>query len=335
MSATLPIVRSVLLFSIVSSAAVLADDVFDTRPFCGFESDCQAVTGTEFGRPLGVPLSAVGLAGFVVLFTLTLFPGARSFALVAPLAVAAGCVGIGLIGVQAFVLERFCPLCLLVDGTAAAAAVLALRGRVWREAGSNPSRRAQAGWAALALSAAGGPFLLGWARGDPEEPPVPPQVAAHWVEGAVALVEVTDFECPACRRAEPVLTEFRREHPELRFVRLVAPIPTHANARPAGRAFLAARAQGRGEEMAVLLMAADSRAPDHCRQLAARLGLNLVEYDRAVSAPATDAELNETAAWVRTAGTGLPLVWVQGVRIQGIPTPELLARALNRVRSDQ
>ncbi len=187
----------------------------------------------------------------------------------------------------------------------------------------------RAAWAAGAAGAAVAPFLLGLAV---EDPPTPEQVKARWVAGAVTLVEVTDFDCPHCRRSEPVLAAFRREHPEVRFVRLVAPMPNHPNARPAGRAFLAARAQGLGEEMAVLLLAADGRDAARCRQSAERLKLDLAKYDRAVADPATDAELDETVGWAREAGTGLPLVWVQDRRIQGTPTSDALSVALMHAR---
>lgn len=331
MRAALPLFRFVLLVSIAGSAASLTDDTLDTRPFCGFESGCDAVTGTGYGHPLGIPLSAVGLAGFGLLFALTLFPAARSFVLVAPLAALAGVTGLALIGIQAAVLDRFCPLCLLVDGTAIAAAALALGGRVWRAAGSTASRRVRAVWAAGAVVAAVGPFLVGWASG---EPPVPDEVKAHWVEGAVTMVEVTDFDCPACRQSEPALAAFRQKHPEVRFVRLVAPMPAHKFALPAGRAFLAARAQGRAEEMAALLMAAENHRPERCRQIAVYLGLDLTKYDQIVSDQSTDAELDATLAWVKNAGTGLPLVWIQGERIQGVLTDETLTGALKRARTN-
>ena len=121
MRATLPLLRLVLLLSITGSAASLADHMVAGRPFCGFESDCGAVTGTGYGRPFGVPLPAVGLLGLSLLFVLTLFPAARSFALVAPLAALAGVAGLVLVGIQVVVLNRFCSLCLFVDGTSAAA----------------------------------------------------------------------------------------------------------------------------------------------------------------------------------------------------------------------
>ena len=116
MPTALVLLRCTLLLALVGSAVSLADDAFTGRPFCGFESGCDAVTQTVYGRPFGVPLSAVGLVGFGALFVLTLFPTARSFVLVAPLAVLAGIAGGGLIAVQAVGLTRFCPQCSFCDG---------------------------------------------------------------------------------------------------------------------------------------------------------------------------------------------------------------------------
>src|SRR5205085_8271811 len=114
---------------LVGASASLADGAFDDRPFCGFESGCEAVPGTAYGKPLGVPLAAVGVVGFAGLFALTLFPVARAFALVVPLAVAAGAVGAALLAVQAIILNRYCALCVFTDVAAIVAGALALRVR--------------------------------------------------------------------------------------------------------------------------------------------------------------------------------------------------------------
>ena len=332
MRANLPLLRAILLVAILGSAASLADDSFDTAPFCGFESGCDAVTGTEYGRPLGLPLAAVGLAAFGVLFALTLFPATGSFVLVSPLAALGGACGLGLIGIQAFVLERFCPLCLLVDGCAVAGAVIALRGRVWRSAGTSISQWGRAAWGAGAIVVAVGPFFIGLLI-QAGEPPVPDVVMAQWTDGAVTLVEMTDFDCHACRQSEPILAAFRQTHPEVRFVRMVAPAPLHTYARPTGRAYLAARAQGKGEEMARLLLATSNCGPELCRQLAINLGLDMTKYDQAITDPTTDAEMDANIGAAMTVGTGLPMVWVQGVWIQGVPKPNTLALALKRAQA--
>ena len=93
----------------------------------------------------------------------------------------------------------------------------------------------------------------------------------YWVEGKITLVDLTDFECPRCRQVEPDLETFRKKKgDQLHFVRLATPMPTHPNARPAARAYQAAVAQGKGEEMAAALFRAPSRAADECRRLRER-----------------------------------------------------------------
>ena len=90
--------------------------------------------------------------------------------------------------------------------------------------------------------------------------------------------------------------------------------------RPAARAYLAAKVQGRGEAMAAALLAAAVRTPAECRRLAGSIGLNLVDYDRVVKDEATDAELDAAIAWAQGAGPGLPLIWVQdGTFVKPIP----------------
>jgi uncharacterized membrane protein len=313
------------LIALVACTALLADVAFSEPTYCGFAAGCERVTSSAYGRPLGVPLPILGLAAFGFLLALTLFPAGRAFALFTPLAVATGAVGIGLIALQIGVLGMVCPLCLVVDVSAVGMAAVALVGhRAGRPPGA--SWRARAAWLGAAVVAVVAPLFWAWAE-IPDPPPE--EVRRHWVAGRVTVVEVTDFDCPYCRQADGVLREALAGR-DVHFVRLVAPMPRHENGRSAGRAYLAAARQGRGEEMASALSAADTRSPERCRGLAAELKLDLDGYDRVVRDPATDAELDATVAWARTAGPGLPLVWVQDRRFIGALTPEALAVALDR-----
>src|SRR5205085_1118082 len=149
-------------------------------------SGCEAVTGTVYGKPLGVPLALIGAVGFATLFGLTLFPTARAFALVAPLTVLAGLVAVGLIAIQALVLNRFCELCLFTDVAAVVAAGLVFYGRVWRNAGPELSRKGRLAWALGAGFVALVPFLIGLASAED----VPEEVKAQWVDGTVTQGEV-------------------------------------------------------------------------------------------------------------------------------------------------
>ncbi len=143
---------------------------------------------------------------------------------------------------------------------------------------------------------------------------------------------MTDFECPFCRQADAVLREVLSHHQDVRFVRLLAPMPSHEFAMPAARAYMAAKKQGKSEEMAAALYAADSRKPAQCRELAAKLGLNLEEYDRTVDEPASSDEPRKTLTWVQSSRRGVPLIWIQNQLISGVPKPETLEDTIRKTK---
>jgi protein-disulfide isomerase len=68
-------------------------------------------------------------------------------------------------------------------------------------------------------------------RGDPKAP--------------VAIVEFSDFQCPACKAAEPLLLRILREIPQAKLVFMNYPLPMHQNAVPAAAAAIAAGKQGK------------------------------------------------------------------------------------------
>lgn len=319
------LLRTLVLVGLAASAALAADHLTGAGAFCAFDGGCGAVAASAYGAVAGVPLSVFGLAGFALLLTLALTPRRWARFGVRVAAAVAGVSGAALLVIQLTVLGRVCPWCVVADAAGVGAAVVALAGRRDQE----PLHGAwRAGWAGAAVLAILVPGFWSLAHRPPD---VPEQVRAHWVAGEVTVVEVTDFDCPSCQRVEPVLKEVV-ERERVRFVRLVAPMPHHENARPAGRAFLAAARQGRGEAMAAALFAAETRAPEQCRILAAGLGLDLAEYDRVVRDPATDAELDRTVEWARRSGRGLPLIWVRDRLFTGVPTAAELAAAIDRAR---
>ncbi len=322
------ILRLIALFCLGVSGLLLGEYLFGASDLCSFQGTCGDVIHSDFGHPLGVPLPVVGLVGFGLLLGLSLFPGSRAFALVGPLAVAAGLAGLALLLVQGFVLGKFCRQCLVVDASAIGLAAVALTGWLRRGAPSGISWLHRSAWLAAAVAAIVLPPLWVW-TGAP--PPVPEQVKGYWVEGKITVVDVTDFECPSCRGAEPALAAFRKKMGDkIHFVRLVAPIQRHVNARPAGRAFLAAQKQGKGEAMAEALFAAQNLEPAECRKRAAAIGLNLAEYDKAVSDPATEAVLDTTDAWMQHLEKGVPMVWVGDQLVSSPVTPEKLSLAYRR-----
>src|SRR5262249_43822533 len=144
-----------------------------------------------------------------------------------------------------------------------------------------------------------------------------------------------DFACPHCRRMHPVMKQLvEAEGDRIHFVRLTAPMPAHAQARPASRAFLCACEQGKQSEMAEALFTASDLSPEQCERPAAGLGLSLPEYRTCVADPATDAQLDAVLAWVKEASpNGLPVVWVQDRTFIGPQSLEELRWAVRLAES--
>lgn len=123
------ITRLAALVALAGSAALLLAYLRPNALVCGFESNCEEVLSSRFGTILAVPLPVLGVAIFAALFELSLSTTARSARLLRYLALAAAVGGLALILLQVFVLQRFCPYCLLVDFSAVATAYAAFGRR--------------------------------------------------------------------------------------------------------------------------------------------------------------------------------------------------------------
>jgi uncharacterized membrane protein/predicted DsbA family dithiol-disulfide isomerase len=319
MERSLPLhcLRALTLAALAASAALLVDG---GNHLCPFESDCDLVRGSWLGRPLGVPLPALGALAFGGVFALSLAPRSKAGRLLLPLALGVGLGGLGLIVAQGLVLGRLCPACLVIDSLAVVIALLAAVSR--RRPLPETSPKALGLWASaaaalLALGVALGAH--GW-DGSGEESPVPPQIVALWAPDTINVVEIYDFECPHCRRLHPFLLAFLQEQGDrVRHVRLTVPMPAHKQARHASRAYLCAFKQGKGREMAERLITARSLAPAACEQMASDIGLSLPAYRSCLADPSLDKKLDSDLAWVREAHPrGLPVVWVQDQKLAGL-----------------
>jgi uncharacterized membrane protein/2-hydroxychromene-2-carboxylate isomerase len=329
------VTRLLTLVALAASAALLVDYLVPNPRFCGFHADCEQVLSSPFGRALGVPLPLVGVLTFAALFGLSLFPASGAGRLLRPLALGAGAGGLVLILLQVLVLRHVCPYCMAVDVSALAVALLEAPG-VRPEGPPALGRRARSFWlaAAVAALAAGGALGSAGRWEAPEGTGAPPQIRALWRPDKVTVVEVADFECPHCRRMHAVVMQLLREEGDrIHFVRLTAPMPAHPHARDASRAFLCADGQGRGDDMAQLLFAADSLTPQACEEIASSLGLAMDKYRACVTDRATEERLDADAAWVRAASPrGLPVVWVQDRMFFGVQPFAALRGAVAEAR---
>ena len=66
----------------------------------------------------------------------------------------------------------------------------------------------------------------------------------------VTIVEFSDFQCPFCARATPLIADVLKKYPKgVHFVYKQFPLPMHPMARPAAQASIAAQEQGKFWEM--------------------------------------------------------------------------------------
>ncbi|HWS89310.1 MAG TPA: thioredoxin domain-containing protein [Pyrinomonadaceae bacterium] len=123
-------------------------------------------------------------------------------------------------------------------------------------------------------------------------PPAPPvfQIAtddqpAKGKEGAaVTVVEFTDYQCPSCAAAQPVLERLIAEYGDrVRFVVRDFPLNMHPEARKAAEAAEAARAQGKYWDFTAILFRNQSQLkPEQLKQYAQVLGLDRAKFDAAL-----------------------------------------------------
>lgn len=151
-------------------------------------------------------------------------------------------------------------------------------------------------------------------------------------DAQVTLVEFSDFECPGCAMARPLLEEFARARPALRFCSLLFPLSGHVNAVLAGQAALFARDSGKFWPMHDALFENQLSLSDaRVKELAAKLGLDVAALGAALAGQKYLGELKDSKETGRLAGVdGTPSLFVNGRKLV-LPGPlsaETLASAV-------
>jgi len=109
----------------------------------------------------------------------------------------------------------------------------------------------------------------------------------------VTIVEWSDFQCPYCARAAPVVEQIRQAYPkDVRFVFRHYPLPMHPDAPLAARAGVAAQAQGKFWQMHDWMYAHQRELnQDALEKAAATLGLDVAKFKAALANAATEARV--------------------------------------------
>ena len=150
-------------------------------------------------------------------------------------------------------------------------------------------------------------------------------------EAKVTVVEFSDFECPHCAAARPILEKFAHANAAtLRFCFSPFPLPNHPNSGPAAQAALFARDRGKFWEMHDLLFENQSRLnPELIKSLAGKIGLSAAELQRAFDSSTYAAQLSDWKESGNRAGVdATPTLYVNGRKFGLALTPEALQRTV-------
>lgn len=170
------------------------------------------------------------------------------------------------------------------------------------------------------------------ARAQPGAPDPPARGPA---DATLEIVEFSDFECPFCAGAWPVLDSLLMRHPgEVRVVYRHYPLPMHPDAEPAAMASIEAARQGAFWKYHDLLFAHQDRLADaDLVGYADSLGLDAEAFARALRDRAHQNEVAADVALGRTLGVvGTPTFFVNGYRLVGVPPLWVFEEALRAFR---
>lgn len=325
--------RVLALVGLGLSAVLLESTASGTSALCAPGGGCDTVRGSAWAAPLGVPMPILGVLFFAAILAASLFAPLARARLV--LAVGGAAVSAALLAIQAWVIGAFCGLCVGVDLTALALGALAVL--LERAPGARAtSQRSVLAYAGTAVLVCGGGYALSAALSDTGVGAgLPPEIAREQRPGAVTVVEFLDFECPACRAQHgnwrPVLAEYGDS---IAFVVKNMPLPQHAHAYDAARAFCCADAQGRGDEMVDALFRADELSATSCEAIAGELQLDVPAFRECVVSERTSARLRSDSALAAAVGVrALPTYYVGAERFVGIHAPDALRRSIERALS--
>lgn len=137
-------------------------------------------------------------------------------------------------------------------------------------------------------------------------------------EAPVTIALFTDFECPYCKKLEPLLKQVvnkNKDNVKLAFKNM--PLQFHKMADPAHRAALAAGEQGKFWEFHDKLFAAQKLSNELIDATAQELGLDVAKFKKDMNSPKIRMLLNKDIADAQKIGvTGTPTVFINGRKLQ-------------------
>lgn len=134
-------------------------------------------------------------------------------------------------------------------------------------------------------------------------------------DAPVTIMVWSDFQCPHCRIALPMLEAiFDKFSPKVRLVHKFYPLHSHNTAEPAARAAIAAQNQGHYWEMERLLFGhQDAQQPKDLEDYGKQLKLDIARFRADETSDATTKIITRDRADADRAGlTGTPFILING-----------------------
>lgn len=137
---------------------------------------------------------------------------------------------------------------------------------------------------------------------------------------AVTIVEYSDFQCPACGAAEPVIEQVLSTYPDkVRFIYKDMPLPFHSYAQKASEAAECAGQQDKYWEMHDLLFAnQEDLTVSDLKMYASELGLDTEKFNSCLDSGATSGDVAADLEEGKKAGVdATPSFFVNGQKVVG------------------
>ncbi len=173
---------------------------------------------------------------------------------------------------------------------------------------------------------------------EPESPKLTVSTDGHpsWgnAKAPVTVVEFSDFQCPFCSRAVPVIDRIKKEFgPEkVRIVFRDMPLPNHNRALPASLAARCANEQGKFWEMHNALFENQQKLEDKdLKEYAKTVGLDLPKFNDCFDNKKYVADLEKSRSEAEKVGiTATPSFLINGVLLQGAQPFEKFKEKIDR-----
>jgi protein-disulfide isomerase len=154
-----------------------------------------------------------------------------------------------------------------------------------------------------------------------------PVTDAQPIKGAkdalVTIVQVSDFQCPFCKRVEPTIDQLLKDYPtKLRVVWRNNPLPFHDNATPAAEAAVEAKAQGGDKKFwkmhGLLFENQQKLSRADLENYAKEAGLNVEKFKKALDTHAHKSAIEaDTAVAAKLGARGTPAFFINGRYLSG------------------